>query len=50
MKGVWQPLLKRPDQTVVETPIEEIVEEIVNLGQQIGTDLEKDDLKEGLGF
>lgn len=50
MRGVWQPLLKRPNENFYEPPVEEIVEDIVNLGQQLGVDLEKDDIKEGLGF
>ena len=49
MSGVWQPLLKRPN-VVNEPPVVEIVDDIVNLGQKIGVDLEKDDVKEGLSF
>ena len=50
MRGVWQPLLQRPNQPLYEPPVEEIVEDIVNLGNQLGIEFEKDDIKEGLGF
>ena len=49
LSGVWQPLLKRPN-VVNEPPVEEIVDDIVNLGEQVGIDLKKDDIKEGLEF
>ena len=50
MRGVWQPLLKRPEKNDYEPPVEEIIEDIVNLGQQLGIDLETEDIKEGLDF
>lgn len=50
MRGVWQPLLQRPNQPLYAPPVEEIVEDIVNLGNQLGIEFEKDDIKEGLGF
>ena len=49
LKGVWQPLLQRPN-LVNEPPVEEIVDEIVNLGQKIVVELKKDDVKESLSF
>ena len=52
MKGVWNKILSRTreDQIVHESPLEQIVEEIVNLGHQVGADLEKEDIEEGLMF
>ena len=40
MRVVWQPLLNRPDKIAFQAPIEEIVEDILILGNQVGFDLE----------
>ena len=50
MRGVWQPLLKRPEQNDYKPPVEEIIEDIVKLGNELGIDLESKDIKEGLEF
>ena len=50
MRGVWKPLLQRNEneETGHKQPVEEIVK--VNLGNQLGIDLETGDIKEGLNF
>ena len=48
MKGVWNKVLQREKSH--EPPVEEIIEDIVNLGPQIGIDLDENDIKEGLTF
>ena len=50
MRGVWNKLLQRTNQEPHEPPVEEIVEDIVNLGHELNLELEKEDIKEGLGF
>lgn len=44
MRGVWQPLLQRPDQQVHVPPVEEIVEDIVKLGHEFSIGFEKEDI------
>ena len=51
MRGVWQPLSQRPDQQNHVPPVEEIVEDIVNLGHELNIEMEKEDIiKEDLEY
>ena len=49
MSGVWKPLLQRENEADIE-PIGEIIEEIVNLGNDLDFKLSADNVKECLEF
>lgn len=49
MRAVWNPLLERDE--IYQSPVNEIIEDVVDLGQQLGFDnLNAADITEGLTF